>query len=87
MEIVRRTYPDLGASIGALCHTTRAGNLLFISGMTARGTDAEYGDAVEQTEAVLKKLQHVLEAEGGAFENVAKVTVFVTDLSAFDEIH
>ena len=87
MEIVRRNYPDLGVPIGALCHATLVGNLLFISGMTARETDAEHGDIATQTEAILKKLRLVLEAEGASPKDVAKVTVFVTELGDFQDIH
>ncbi|MCZ6788443.1 MAG: RidA family protein [Chloroflexi bacterium] len=87
MEIIRRIYPDLGLTIGAFCHATRVGDLLFISGMTARGTDAEHGDMEAQTDAVLGKIDHVLKSEGASFEDVARVTVYVTDLADFEKIH
>jgi 2-iminobutanoate/2-iminopropanoate deaminase len=86
MDITRRNYPEIGQPGGPFCHSVRAGNLLFISGATAGGTDAANGSATQQAEAVLKKISHILEAEGGSLANVVKVTVFVTDISDRAEI-
>ena len=78
--VTRRDYPDLPQPGGAFHHSVRWGNLLFIAGSTARGTPAETGDIAAQTEAILKKFQHILEANGGTLANIVKVTSFVTDL-------
>ena len=80
MDIVRRDYPELPQPAGAFHHSVRSGNLLFIAGSTARGTDAEEGDIAAQTEAIIKKFQHILEANGASLSNIVKVTSFVTDL-------
>jgi len=80
MEIIRRDYPDLPAPAGPFHHSVRWGNLLFISGSTAKGTPAETGDIAAQAEAILQRFQHILEANGATLSNVVKVTSFVTDL-------
>ena len=80
MDIIRRDYPDLPQPGGAFHHSTRWGNLLFLAGSTARGTPAETSDIAAQTESILKKFQHILEANGTSLSNVVKVTSFVTDL-------
>ena len=49
---------------------------------TARGTEAEFGDIAEQTDVILKRIQHILEAEGGSLDNVVKITSFVTEISS-----
>ena len=85
-DIERRDYSELPAPGGAFHHSVRWGNLLFICGNTARGTSAEKGDAAAQTEAILRKMQHILEANGGSLKNVVKVTSFVTDLREGPEI-
>jgi 2-iminobutanoate/2-iminopropanoate deaminase len=59
---------------------------LFISGATAGGTDAANGTAAQQAEAVLRKLSHILQAEGATLANVVKVTVFLTDMRERGEI-
>jgi 2-iminobutanoate/2-iminopropanoate deaminase len=86
MEITRRDYPAIGRPGGPFCHAVRAGNMLFISGATAGGTDAADGTAAQQAEAVLMKLVHILEAEGATLANVVKVTVFLTDIADRAEI-
>ncbi len=86
MDITRRAYPELGQPGGPFCHAVRAGNLLYLSGATAGGTDAANGTAAQQAEAVLRKLSHILQAEGASLANVVKVTVFVTDMRDRGEI-
>jgi 2-iminobutanoate/2-iminopropanoate deaminase len=86
MEITRRNFPEIGQPGGPFCHAVRAGNLLYISGATAGGTDVANGTAAQQTDAILKKLSHILQAEGATLANVVKVTVFVTDMRERSEI-
>src|ERR671923_2306194 len=86
MDITRRDYPEIGQPGGPFCHSVRAGNMLFISGATAGGTDAANGTAAQQADAILRKLSHILEAEGAALANVVKVTVFLTDMRERAEI-
>ena len=86
MDITRRNFPEIGQPGGPFCHSARAGNMLYVSGATAGGTDAANGTAAQQTEAILKKLSHILEAEGATLANVVKVTVFLTDMRERAEI-
>ncbi len=81
MDIVRKNYPELPATGAPHFQSVRAGNLLFLAGATARGTEAEYGDIAEQTDVILKRIQHILEAEGGSLDHVVKITSFVTEIS------
>ena len=80
MEIIRRDHSELPQPGGAFHHSVRWGNLLFIAGSTSRGTPAEKGDKTAQTEAIIQKFQHILEANGASLSNVVKVTSFATDL-------
>lgn len=81
MEILRRNYPDLPSQSAPHFQSVRVGNSLFLSGATARDTAAEYGDMAAQTDVILKRIQHILESEGGTLENVVKITSYVTDIS------
>jgi enamine deaminase RidA (YjgF/YER057c/UK114 family) len=59
----------------------RAGNLLFISGITAgdeSGTIVGPGDIVAQTRYILEKIGRLLAAAGGGFEHVVQTTEYVT---------
>ncbi len=69
---------------------TEGNRHLFISGMTARdksGNVVGKGDMKAQTRQVLENIRTVLEEVGATFENIVKVTVYVTDMSRFKEIH
>jgi reactive intermediate/imine deaminase len=64
--------------------------LLFISGMTARDKDGNIlgkGDMKVQTRQVLENIKAVLEKAGATFDQIVKVTVFITDMNRFKEIH
>ena len=56
--------------------------MLFLSGATARNTEAEYGDMAAQTDVILKRIKFILEAEGGTLDNIVKITSFVTEISS-----
>lgn len=81
MEVVRRNYPELPAQGAPHYQSVRVGNLLFLSGATARDTEAEHGDMAAQTDVILRRMQHIVQAEGGSLDNVVKITSFVTDIS------
>jgi len=64
--------------------------LLFISGMTARDKEGKVvgkGDIKLQTRQVLENIKAVLEEAGATFDHIVKVTVYVTDMNHFKEIH
>ena len=83
----RQYYGHLAKPIGAFCHAVRAGEWLYVSGLTARDTPAAQGDILVQTEAICEALRGVLEAEGGGFADVVRVTVYVTELDRLAEVH
>ena len=59
----------------------RAGNLLFISGMTAgdeAGAVVGRGDIVAQTRYIYEKMAALLKAAGAGFEHVVQTTEYVT---------
>lgn len=61
----------------------RAGDLLFVSGVVsvdAEGRLVGEGDVVEQAWQVFRSMEQVLAAAGASFADVAKVTVFLTDV-------
>jgi aminoacrylate peracid reductase len=59
----------------------RAGNLLFISGMTAgdeSGRIVGPGDIMAQTRYIFEKFARILAAAGGGFEHIVQTTEYVT---------
>jgi 2-aminomuconate deaminase len=81
-------------AVGSYPHARRVGNLLFLSGIGPRDplTNAIPGneqfadgrvhryDIQAQTHAVFANVRAVLEASGARWEDLADVTVFLTDM-------
>jgi 2-iminobutanoate/2-iminopropanoate deaminase len=67
-----------------------AGRTIYVSGqvsMDAAGNIVGEGDVRLQTETVLEHVKTVVEEAGGGMEDIVKVTVFITDMGLYDEIH
>lgn len=61
----------------------KSGRVVFVAGQVAvdgNGQTVGVGDIAAQTRQVLKNMGAVLEAGGASFDDVCKVTVFVTEL-------
>ena len=81
-----RTYPELAVPMGPYAHAVRVDRLLFISGCTARGSDAEYGDVVAQAAAVFDRVQHILRKEGLDLQDLVKVSIYMTEMERAAEV-
>lgn len=60
-----------------------AGRTLYVAGQTPRDTQGNIvckGDAAGQTRQTLENMKKVIEGAGGRMEDVAKTTVFITDI-------
>ncbi|CAN5738339.1 RidA family protein [soil metagenome] len=67
-----------------------AGRTIYVSGqvsMDAEGKVVGEGDIKRQTETVLEHVKTVVEEAGGGMDDIVKVTVFITDMALYDEIH
>jgi len=65
---------------------TKSGNLVFVSGMVslnAKGELTGRGDIRAQTRQVLDNVKAVIEAAGAQMTDIAKTTVYITDLGNF----
>ena len=86
------TSANLSQPLGIYSHAVKVkGNqLLFISGMTARDKEGNLvgkGDMKRQTQQILENIKVILDHVGATFDNIVKVTIFITDMSHFKEIH
>jgi 2-iminobutanoate/2-iminopropanoate deaminase len=73
----------LAEPISHYTDAVRAGDLLFVSGVVAiddQGRLVGGDDVVAQTRQVFENMHRVLAAAGCGFENVVKVTIFLTDI-------
>jgi 2-iminobutanoate/2-iminopropanoate deaminase len=67
-----------------------SGRTIYVSGQVsfdAEGNVVGEGDVKLQTETVLEHVKTVVEEAGGGMEDIVKVTVFITDMGLYDEIH
>ena len=84
------TAPDAPAAIGPYVHAVRAGGLLFCSGqipLDPRTGDLVGATAAEQAGRCLENLAAVCQAAGASLGDAVRVTVYVTDMSAFASVN
>jgi len=66
--------------IAPFSHATVAGDFVFVTGQMR-------GSFAEQTAAVMKNLQIVLEAAGSDWEHVLHCRIYLTDFSRYEEVN
>ena len=81
MAIERKQYPNIAPAGPTYSRAVKAGNLLFISGCTARGTAAQGKEMMEQLQVTLERVTAVVKAEGGNAGSIVKMTTFVTSIA------
>ena len=67
----------------------RVGDVVYVSGMTARAMDGETllgGNEYEQAKAIFTKIRNLVEAAGGRMDDVVKMTIFVTEIANNREV-
>jgi 2-iminobutanoate/2-iminopropanoate deaminase len=87
-EIVQA--PAAPPAIGPYSHAVRAGGLLFCSGQIP--LDPSTGEIVgatsaEQARRCLESLRAVCDAAGTSLARAVRMTVYMTDLAAFNEVN
>ena len=81
LDKIRRNYPDIAPAGPTYSRAVRAGNLLFIAGCTARGTEAQGKPLMEQLRVTLDRIIRIVAAEGGSARDIVKITTFVTSIA------
>lgn len=82
MDIQRHMVEGQMAPVSHYCHSVRAGELIWVSGivgMTADGFIPE--STAEQFDIALDAMDVCLRAAGGRSDTVTKVQVFLTDIT------
>jgi len=67
----------------------RNGNLVFVSGQLPLDASGNLvsGGIAEHAQQTLKNVQAILEAAGGTIDDLAQVTVYITDLAHWPEFN
>ena len=84
------TAPDAPDAVGPYVHAMRTGDLLFLSGQIP--LDPRTGELVGNTPAdqagrCLENLAAVCHAAGATLGDAVKVTIYMTDMSAFASVN
>jgi 2-iminobutanoate/2-iminopropanoate deaminase len=89
MANAKLSTPSAPAPRGFYSQAVRNGNLLFISGQLPLDTSGNLVGATIAEHAIqtMKNIQAILEAAGGTLENLAQVTVYITDLAHWPEFN
>lgn len=77
-------------AIGTYSQAVRVDSTVYISGqipLVPETMEIVQGDAGAQIERVFENLKAVVEAAGGTFANVVKLTVYLTDLANFARVN
>ena len=83
MEIVRNNHDDIYPAGGVYVRAVRAGDMLYVSGCTARGSEAHGGPPSDQLRVILERITRIVAAEGGTPSSVVRLTTYVTSMKDF----
>jgi len=87
MELLKRENFSSGAPFeekAGYSRAVRVGNMVFVGGTTttnSRGEVEGIGDAYQQTQIILQKIEEVLKRAGAKMSNVVRIRFYVTDIS------
>jgi 2-iminobutanoate/2-iminopropanoate deaminase len=78
------------AAVGPYSQAVRVGSTIYCAGqipLDPKSGQIVPGDVGTQTQRVIDNIAAVLRSEGLTFENVAKTTIFLTDLGDFQTVN
>src|ERR1043165_4195268 len=84
------TTKNAPAPIGPYNQAVFVNNTLYISGQICidpQTNNLKNKDIQEETHQVMQNLKSILSEAGMTFSNVAKTTIFITDMGQFSEIN
>jgi enamine deaminase RidA (YjgF/YER057c/UK114 family) len=74
---------------GQWSNCVRVGDIVYVSGMTAREKDGQTVTAVgeyEQTKKIFTKISHMIAAAGGVMNDITSMQIFVTRIEHNTEV-
>ena len=80
-RIISPHVAEPGEKLWSNC--VRVGNIVYISGMTSRAADQiTIGGAneYEQAKIIFGKIRSLMEAAGGAMDDIVKMTIYLTEI-------
>jgi len=84
--VERINYEQLPQIVGPYVHATKHNKTLYVSGLTAYGTQAQALDIRAQVKEILAQISAIITLEQRAKSDLVKVTIFVRDMSMLASI-
>ncbi|EKO3493653.1 RidA family protein [Vibrio fluvialis] len=84
--VQRVNYDTLPEAVGPYVHATKHNETLYLSGLTALGTQAQAGNFQEQCAEVLAQIEGVLKQEKRSKGDIVKVTIFLKDIAQLSAV-
>jgi len=84
--VERVNYEGLPQIAGPYVHATKHNQTLYISGLTAYGTDAQSEDLITQSSEILGQISQILNHEKRNKSDLVKLTIFVKDIGLLADI-
>ena len=81
MKITRNNHENIYPAGPTYVRAVRAGDTLYVSGCTARNSEAEGGPMVDQLRVTLDRIVRIVEAEGGTASSIVSMTTYTTDMT------
>lgn len=82
MSIERKNYHQLEKPVGPYVHAVKHGGFLFLSGLTAFGTESQGHSVDRQAVSIFQQLKTIASAEDVSLEALVKVTIFITSFES-----
>ena len=83
MKKTRNNHEDIYPAGPTYIRAVKAGDTLYISGTTARNSDADGGPAMAQLRVVLDRITRIVVAEGGKPSDIVMMTTYMTNTADF----
>ena len=95
MTTISKTLPDKAKPRGKFPHIKRAGDFLFVSGISSRRQDGSFEGATvdemgnveldikQQTRAVLENIRDILHSEGADLKDIVDLSAFLVNINDF----
>lgn len=82
--------PEAPPAIGPYAQAIKVNDMVFVSGqipLNPKTGQIVPGGLIAQTEQVLNNIRAILDEADATLDDVVKVTIYLTDLSKFDEVN
>ena len=83
MDKVRNNHEDIYGAGPTYIRAVRAGNMLYLSGITARYSEADGGPPMDQLRVVLDRIVRIVRAEGGQPSDIVMMTTYLTNMKDY----